>query len=215
MKNKVIRILAYILGILPLIVLVGIYNRLPELVPIHWGFDGDVTYSAKTQLWFVFSISIIIVVLMDVLPKIDPKKENYKQFGKSYDRFAIGMVLFMDSMCAITVVESFWPNTLPVGKIVIVLCGVLFIVLGNNMPKIKTNFYMGLKTPWTLSNTNVWNKAHRLTGKMMFGWGMLMALVGLLMNERIGLVVIIAGCVCITIIPTVMSYIWYKQEEKE
>lgn len=214
MKNKAIRIATYILAILPLLVLTSIYTKLPEQVPMHWDFNGTVSYEAKSQLWIMFSLGIVMSILFDVLPKIDPKRKNYQKFGKYYDLFAIGMVIFIDIINTIIIIESFYPNTVAVGKGVIVLLGILFIFLGNIMPKIKTNFYMGVRTPWAISNPDVWNKTHRLGGRMMFVMGILSVIAGLFMNEMVAIIIVIGGALCMTIIPTIMSYIWYRQTEQ-
>ena len=214
MKNNKIRIWTYILGIIPIVVLAFLYTHLPNQVPMHWGVDGVVDYNEKWQLWMLFSMGLLMAVLFDILPKIDPKKKNYEKFGKYYDLFAIGMVIFMGIMDIIVIIESFYPNSIPVGRIVVILVGILFILLGNIMPKVKTNFYMGIRTPWTISNVDVWNRVHRLGGKMMFVMGILVMASGFWMNDRITMGIIIAGAACITIVPLVMSYIWYRKLEK-
>lgn len=211
MKNKVIRVLAYILGVIPLLVLGGVYTRLPEEVPVHWGFNGNVEYGAKNQLWLLFALGLIFAIMFDFLPKIDPKRENYQKFGKYYDLFAIAMIIFLDIVEAIVLIECFVPNTIPVGKVIITLISIIFMITGNLMPKVKTNFYMGIKTPWTLSNSDVWNKTHRLGGRIMFIVGVVSILSGLFMPEMISLIVLLVGVACIALIPLIMSYVWYRQ----
>lgn len=212
MKSKAIRIWVYLLGILPLIVLGCVYSHLPQEVPLHWNFDGSVDYGNKVQLWILFSLGLIFAVMFDVLPKIDPKRENFKRFGKQYDVFVIFMSLFLMTIEGITLVESFRPNTIRVDQAVIILVGVLFIVTGNMLPKIKPNFSMGIKTPWTISDPDVWNKTHRLGGRLMFIEGILCALCGLFASNLISMIVIIAGAIVITVIPLVMSYVWYRNK---
>jgi len=211
MKNKVIRIWTYVLGILPLIVLGCLYTRLPEQVPMNWGFNGTVTYGNKVQLWIVFSLGIIMAVMFDVLPKIDPKRANYKRFGKYYDLFALTMIIFLMIMQGVVLVESFKPNTVQVGQLVAIVVGVLFMITGNIMPKIKTNFYMGIRTPWTLSNTDVWNKTHRLGGRLMFLVGALTIICSVFLNSSVTFIIMMVGVVCMATITLVMSYIWYRR----
>lgn len=210
MKSKSIKITTYILSILPLVVLGCLYTYLPQQVPMHWDLKGVVTYENKVQLWLVFSLGIIMTVLFNVLPKIDPKKANYKKFGKYYDLFALTMIVFINIVEGIILIESFKPHTIQVGQVMCILVGILFVILGNLMPKIKTNFYMGIKTPWTLSDSDVWNKTHRLGGRMMFLLGILNIICGMFCDLWIAFSVIMIGALCVTIIPLVMSYIWYK-----
>lgn len=214
MKNKACRIAAYILGILPIVVLGILYSKLPARVPVHWSLDGTVDYGDKVQLWLFFGLTILLIVMMDFLPKIDPKRGNYERFGKYYDLFVIAMVLFMDIMCSIQLVESFMPGTVNIERVVISLVGCLFIVTGNILPKTKTNFYMGIKTPWTLSHPDVWNKTHRLGGRIMFVVGIMLVVAGILLKPQIAVALIIVGSIIIGVVPMVMSFVWYRRVEK-
>ena len=168
-------------------------------------------YGAKNQLWLLFALGLIFAVLFDFLPKIDPKRENYQRFGKYYDLFAITIIIFLDIVEAVMLIECFVPYTIPVGKVVIILLSIILMITGNLMPKVKTNFYMGIKTPWTLSNSDVWNKTHRLGGRIMFIVGVVSMLSGLFMPEMISLIVLLVGVACIALIPFIMSYVWYRQ----
>lgn len=214
MKNKACRIATYILSILPIIALCLLYGKLPAQVPVHWNLDGTIEYGDKMQLWLFFGLAIILIVMMDFLPKIDPKRENYKRFGKYYDLFAIVIAVFMNIMCSIQLIETFRPGAVDVGRVVTCLVGCLFIVTGNILPKIKTNFYMGIKTPWTLSHPDVWNKTQRLSGRIMFAVGIVLVFAGIFFQPQIAMVLIIVGAIILTVISTVMSFVWYRRVEK-
>ena len=214
MRNKNTRIWAYILGIIPIIVLACVYTHLPEQVPMHWGINGEVEYSAKWQVWIMFSLGPILTILFDVLPKIDPKRKNYEKFGQYYDLFIIVMLVFLMIMDGIMLLESFLPGTISVGKVVFILIGILFAILGNILPKIKTNFYMGIRTPWALTNSDVWNKTQRLGGKIMFVVGLISIVSGMLLSEFVCFVIMMISVACMTIVPLVMSYVWYCKLEK-
>lgn len=214
MKNKTVRLWVYILGILPIIVLACLYTHLPEQVPMRWGINGVVEYDAKWQLWILFSMGFMMAILFDILPKTDPKKKNYEKFGKYYDLFALMMVIFLNVIESIILVESFFPETIAVSKLVIILIGILFVILGNMMPKIKSNFYMGIKTPWTLSNTDIWNKTQRLGGRMMFATGVVSIISGICFSEVVSFIILMASVVFTVLIPVVMSYVWYRRLEK-
>lgn len=214
MKNKIYKTLVYVLGVIPPIVLALLYSKIPDEVPTHWDIDGTVTYSGKANLWVIALMGIIFAVLFDVLPKIDPRKENYKKFNKYYDVFCLSMIAFIDVMFAIILFESFAPGKISVAKVVMILTGLLFIFIGNILPKIKNNFYMGIKTPWTLSNADVWNKTNRLGGKLMFLLGVVVALSAFLVTEQTAFWILMSGLIMSTGIPTVMSYIWYRNSVK-
>lgn len=215
MKNKKYRILAYILALVPLIIFSALYSKLPEQVPTNWGIDGTVTYSNKVNLWAMILMSPLFAVLFDVMPKIDPKKKNYNKFGKYYDAFCLFMMSFLLIMNGIIINESFYPGRISVSRVVIFLVAIMFIFLGNILPKTKTNFYFGIKTPWTISNPDVWNKAHRLGGRLMFGFGVIMLIINFFLSDQMIFGVMMVGIIIVTLIPTIMSYIWFKGSEKE
>ena len=76
-------------------------------------------------------------------------------------------------MVGIVITESFRPGTIQVATLVTAMCGILFMFIGNIMPKFRQNFFCGFRTPWALSDETVWNKTHRLAGRLMFGAGLL------------------------------------------
>lgn len=100
-----------------------------------------------------------------------------------------------------------------VGKSVTVMCGILFLFIGNMIPKAKSNFYLGIKTPWALSDDENWRRTNRLGGKMLFtAGGLSIAAPFFLDGKYLGIVfftVVMAAC----IIPCAMSYIWWRQKE--
>lgn len=214
MKNKKTKIASYLLAILPILVVAVLYNRLPEQMPMHWNLDGTVEYDSKSLLWILSSMGLFFTVLFEVVPKIDPKKENYKKFSKSYDLFILALVIFMDVVLGITLVEGMMPNTIPVGKVVMLLLGALFIILGNILPKVKTNFYIGIRTPWALSDPDVWNRTQRLGGKLLFLLGVVTVISGFLFNQIACYVILMIGVVLMSVIVMVMSYRWYQEVQK-
>jgi len=215
MKNPKLRILNYLLAVCNLILAVVLYSHLPDQIPMHWSFDGNVTYQDKWQLFILCGIALFLAVMFDLLPKIDPRKEHYQNFGPFYDSFCIVMQIFMLSMTGIVLTETFRPNTISVPKVVSIGIGLLLIFIGNMMPKFKSNFYCGIKTPWTLSNEEVWRKTHRLGGKCFFIAGLFFIIGSFFLSNKILLVVIFVISMTVCLIPTIMSYIWWHQEEKK
>lgn len=215
MKNKSLKILTYILSLLPLIAILLLYSKLPSSVPTHWGISGQITYGPKATIWLLGLLPLIITCVLNITPKIDPKGKNYERFGKYYDSFCLLMTLSLVILNGIILSESLYPGNILVSNVCIILVGLLFTFIGNIMPKAKDNFTFGLRTPWTLSNTDVWNKTHRLGGKLFFGVGLLLILSGLFLNDTFSFIITIVGTIIIVLIPTVMSYIWYNKLTNE
>ena len=146
------------------------------------------------------------------LAKIDPRKQNYERFADAYFGTRIILLVFMIDMMSITLTESLYPGFLQVGRVVCAMVAVMFILLGNLMPKFKSNFFTGMKTPWALSNENVWNKTQRLGGRLFFFGGLVILISCFMVPEKQLFWGTMGIMLLICLIPTVMSYLWYQQE---
>ncbi len=216
MKNHKTRILVYSLAILSLLATAGLYPLLPEQIPTHWNTDGTVTYSGKHMIFLTAGLGLVLAFLFDFLPKVDPRRQNYQKFGHYYDFFCILMQFFLLAMNGIAITEAFRPGTVSVPMATMLGMGLLFLIIGNMMPKFKSNFYMGIKTPWTISSEEVWRKTHRFGGKCFFLAGLICILCGLLPLKSS---VLYSCCTVVVLaaafVPGLMSYIWWRQEQRE
>lgn len=214
MKNLKLRILCYAAAVCNLLLAAAFYPALPDRIPMHWSFNGTASYSAKYEIFPLCGMALLFAVLFDVLPKIDPRKQNYQRFGAYYDGFCVVMQFFLLAMTGIILTESFRPGTISVQIVVMVGVGLLLMYIGNVMPKFKSNFYCGIKTPWTLSSEQVWYKAHRLGGKCFFLAGLAVILSVLLPWPQAAFAVTLIAVLAAALIPSVMSYIWWRQENR-
>ena len=203
------------LAFVPLLIVLLFYKSLPEEIPVHWDIDGSVQYGSQMNLWVNAGMSIAFAILFPVLRKIDPRKKNYDKFGKYYDDFQMFMMLFFIAITAVIVSESIHPGRLDVEMVIILLVGILFTIIGNMMPKFKNNFFVGIKTPWTLSNEEVWNKTHRLGGILWFFGGICIIAAGIILEKTALFVVVTLIVAVLAVIPVVMSYVWYKKIGRE
>lgn len=215
MKNKIFNILSWVFAIVPIIIIILTYEKLPNMIPMQWGYDGMVNrYDDKNSIWIIGCLGIILKIFFIILPKIDPKRKNYNKFQGFYEGFTLFMIIFIFIITSITIFESLYPNRINIDRVISILLGVFFIIIGNYMPKIKPNFFMGIKTPWTISNEDVWKKTHRLGGKIFFIIGIFITLIGFILNRKISFIItIFIFIACIVLY--VMSYIWYKKIEKQ
>lgn len=214
MKNRKLRILTYLLALLNLLLAAGFYQFLPDKIPMSWSFDGTASYDEKWKLFMMCGISLLLAVLFDVLPKIDPRRGNYEKFGNFYDGFCVVMQIFMLLMTGIVLTEAVSPGSIFVPKAVLTAVGLLLLFIGNMMPKFKSNFYCGIKTPWSLSSEEVWRKTHRLGGKCFCLAGLLFLAGALLPLQWTAWWLLFACVMAACLIPGVMSYVWWRQEQK-
>jgi len=188
------------------------YQNFPEKVITHWDFAGNPNgYSGK--FFGAFGLPIMFLGfygLFLALPLIDPKKQRYREFQKVYHIFKSVLLLVL---FAIFLLASFANLGYPIAinQVTPILVGVLMIVMGNFMGKIKNNWFMGIRTPWTLSSENVWNKTHRLGGWLFVIYGILIMLTPFF-NYAAGLSILLGGALLIVVVTLVYSYILYKKE---
>ncbi len=215
MTNKKLRIINYGISILVLVCTIFIYPHLPAEIPTQWGFDGHVSYGPKRTIWLISGMLILFAFLFDYLPQIDPRRKNYQKFGAIYDYFCVGMQIFLAVTVGIIISESFYPGRIDAPKIVLLMLSILFLCIGNIMPKIQSNFFMGIKTPWTLSNEDIWRKTHRLGGKLYVGCGIITLLSSMFLPMRLTLVILMVLVFGSTAAVYLASYLWWRSLGKE
>lgn len=192
---------------------VAIYPHLPEQIPSHWNIQGQVdNYSSR--LWGALGLPLLsagIYVMMVLLPAIDPRSENYSRFKGAYRSIKSVLVIFFVGLWVMVMVSSLGYN-IPVDRFVIVGVGLLFMFLGNFMGQLRPNYFVGVKTPWTLASEEVWRKTHRLASRVWVASGLVMALAGLILGGEKGIALIVAAIAAAVIIPLVYSYIIFKRQ---
>lgn len=191
------------------------YTKFPNSVASHWGISGEVNgYSSK--LVGAFGIPIMnlgMYVLFHLLPNLDPKKDRYEEFKDAYTliRNAILLVLVV-LFIAMGLYNLGYP--VQIAKITPLIIGILMIVLGNYMGKIKQNYFMGIRTPWTLHSTTVWNKTHRVGGYLFVLMGSI-SIVTAFISPSLAFPIFMGSIIIGTAGIYIYSYLVYKKETKE
>lgn len=207
-KNKI-----YILSliIIAFIIPIALYSKLPDLMPIHWGISGEVdNYAPKAFAAFLPPfIMVSMWILMEFLPKIDPKKANYSKFMGSY-RIMINFLITFFFILHIAVIISSLGYAIPINKVVPGLVGILFIIIGNYLPKSKSNFFYGIKTPWTLTSEESWRRTHRLGGKLFVLAGIVTLIGSIFFSGQVQFIILIISISIAGIAPIIASYFYAK-----
>lgn len=200
----IIIILGFVLG-------AYFYKSLPDRVPIRWNLKGEASgYGSK--LFGAFGIPLInlgMYLLFLILPYIDPKGKNYESFKSTYQYFKYIILISLFGFEIITLLMAM--NIISNKAILIpIMVSLLFILIGNVMGRLKNNFFVGIRTPWTLSNDEVWRKTHRMAGPLWVIGGILnilLAFININITE-IGFIIIL---IIIAGVPVIYSYIVYKK----
>ena len=178
------------------------YPSLPDIVPTHWGANGQVNgWGPKSTILILAALPFVMLVMLEVIRKIDPKHQNFERFGKVWNIFITLFVLFTCGMTWLTELTVF--DVLPGSSnmISIVVCGgigVMFVILGNFMPNIKQNYTFGCRTPWALNDEHNWQRTQRMGGITFIVMGIaliVVAFLGSLLGDT-GALILLLGAVC-------------------
>ena len=209
------RILALLIILLSFIVAFWLYPILPYPMPSHWNIKGEVDgYMPKLfALFLIPVISLFCFALFVKLPDLDPKKQNIESFKKYYDTFILVFILFFFYLYALMILYSLNP-VFNMGFMLIPAFAFLFFYVGILCEHAKQNWFIGIRTPWTLSNETVWNKTNRLGGKIFILVGILL-IVCIVLPPAIFWGLFIVGIAITVIVPMVYSFVLYKKIEKK
>ena len=202
------------LVLLSFILSIYFYPQVPEQMAIHWNSQGEVN-GYMSKFWGLFFTPVVITgiaTLFLVIPRIDPKKENIEKFRKYYDGFVILFLLFM---VAVHLQILLWnvgiqisPNiVLPAGT------GLLFYYIGILIENADRNWFVGVRTPWTLSSDRVWKKTNQLGGKL-FKLAGIIAIFGTFFS-KLAVFFIVVPALLVAGFTVVYSYYEYQKELKE
>jgi uncharacterized membrane protein len=197
--------------LLPFIYLAYIWNQLLEKVPMHWNIKGEVDrYGEKVELIIIpFLLPLLVYTIFLVVPKIDPKNKLNKM-GNKLQTMKFLLTTFM-SILALFIIYTAKNESFANPNYIVLLIGILYLVFGNYFKTLKANYFIGIRTPWTLENETVWKETHKLGGKMWFIGGLAVILSSLLLEKQTNFTMFIVITAIITIIPVVYSYLKFQK----
>ncbi len=205
-------IFIWLILLVPFVYSLIVWKKLPDQIPTHFNLKGEADdYSGKTfALLLLPAMNVFIYFVLLFIPRIDPRRKNYETFGASYQNIRLVIHLFFVGIFIfITQTTS---NGEPLHLNAFLAGMLLFLaLLGNYMRTVRSNWFVGFRTPWTLSNETVWRKTHELGGRIWFYSGIFLAIIVFFLPEKVATVVMTAGVICMALIPLVYSYFEYKK----
>ena len=177
-KSKVIDLIIKLLMLATVGLAYYFYQVLPDEVITHWNGAGqpDDWGSKMFHILFTPLLMIAVWILFMYLPKLDPKRRNYDDFMPTYKIIQLVIIGFFFVLFVITSLVNMDYN-IPIGMVIPFMVGILFIIMGVYMKDIKPNLFVGIRTPWTLSSDEVWQRTHKYGGKaFMIGGVMFLAI---------------------------------------
>jgi len=200
--------------LLPFIYLAYIWNELPEKVPTHWNIKGEIDkFGDKSELLLIpILLPLSIYILFLIIPKIDPKNKITKM-GSKYQHIKILLTTFM-SVLALFIIYSAKNQSFANPNYIVLSIGISYIILGNYFKTLKANYFIGIRTPWTLENETVWKETHKLGGKMWFIGGIIVVISSLILEKQTNFTLFMVITGIITVIPIIYSYLIFNKISK-
>lgn len=192
-----------------------LWNRLPDPMASHWNINDQADgYMSKT--WGVLLMPIITLgmfVLFLVIPSIDPLKANISQFRGTFNLFIVLIIAFMVYLYGLTLAWNLGYTSFRMSSAMLPAIGLLFIFIGFMMRQARRNFFIGIRTPWTLSSDTVWNETHRV-GAVLFMISGALAFIGGFFGGTTAFWMMFVPLIGSTLFLLIYSYLLYKRETR-
>jgi uncharacterized membrane protein len=192
-----------------------LWNRLPDQMASHWNVNDQVD-GYMPKFWGVFMMPLVtlgLFLLFLVIPSIDPLKANIAKFRDAFNLFIVLIVAFMLYIHGLTLAWSLGYTGFKMSTSMLPAMGLLFIFIGFLLRKAKRNFFIGIRTPWTLSSDTVWDKTHQL-GAVLFMASGVLAFIGGVFGGMAAFWLLFVPLIGSTIFLLVYSYVLYQRETK-
>ena len=201
--------LNWIIILLPFVFIALNWEKFPDRIPTHFNFEGVADdYSSKVTGLILFpGINIGLYLLLLLIPYIDPRKKNYSMFEGKWRIIRTFLHVFLSFMTLITCFISLGYK-IDVGNVVCIGVLALFMVIGNYMGNIRSNYFIGIRVPWTLENETVWNLTHRFAGRIWV-WGSILMIILIYFFPLAKWLMLPYGII-VALVPIIYSYFKYK-----
>jgi uncharacterized membrane protein len=194
------------------VISIAAYPNLPERMPMHWGVNGEVN-GWSSRLWGAWLIPLVMAAMwlfLRAIPHIDPRKANYARFAGMYDTVIVLILGFLLVMHGI-VIAAAMGRDVKMDRIMMPLVGIFIAAIGFLIPRAAPNWFIGIRTPWTLTSDESWVKTHKLVGPLFIGLGLLMALSSFIAPEQ-AIWILVAAAIGIVVFLFVYSYRVWKAD---
>jgi uncharacterized membrane protein len=189
------------------------YPVMPDSVASHWDMAGNVD-GTMPKFWGLVLIPLLMVgftILFAVIPRIDPLRDNYREFQASYEGFILVFTIFLACIQLEIILWGLGFQVSP-NLVMPVMIGILFICIGFLLERVEPNWFIGIRTPWTLSSDSVWKKTH-VMGAKLFGLAGVVSMAGVLAGGYAWLFILVPA-IAAAISAGGYSYYEFKKEQR-
>ena len=207
----------FVLLMITIAVIAGalLWNQLPEQMASHWNTNDEVD-GYMSKFWGVFLMPLITLGMFGLfiaLPNMDPLKANIASFRGAFNLFIVLITLFLLYIHGLTLAWSLGYQSFKMSTMMLPFMGILFIFIGYLLKQAKRNFFIGIRTPWTLSSDTVWDKTHQL-GSVLFMVSGALAFFGSFFGGMVAFWLLFVPLMGSTLFLMIYSYILYRNETK-
>lgn len=212
MKRSPLQIGSFALVVLAFVIAAAAYPYLPEEIPTHWNAAGQIDDTTPKPLGpFLGPILLAVTwLVLAAVPRLSPRGFLIDDFRAVYDRIVFASLLFLFAVMQSSIAVAFG-YAVPMTKLVFIGLGITLTLAGNYMGKMRRNFFIGIRTPWTLASEEVWLRTHRFGGRIFVVAGLIVLAFAFFAVHEVALVGVIAAA---ALIPIVYSYVVYRQLER-
>ena len=213
--EKFMKKIIWLFIIAPAIYLAIVWNSLPETVPMHFNLKGDIDrYGTKNELVIMTLIltlvNVIVYLLLPEVYRIDPKRFAVENKSRLY-RIAFAVAVFTAAVLCLIIYSTVHGNIKFSIRFILAGVGLLLAIVGNYMYNIKPNYFAGFRLPWTLNDDENWKKTHVFGGKLLFGSGLLIAVICLFASFTFSTIALFSIVFLVVLATCIYSYRMYKK----
>jgi uncharacterized membrane protein len=218
-KNKLVW-LQLLLVIAPFIAVAMVWNQASAQVPIHWNIHGEIDGWGSKPLGLLLApiLGLVTVLLLRVVSWLDPKLRRSLKPSDRMNRILqilrILFVAFFDIVLFVQIAAAL-NHPLPTVRIMNIAVLVLLAVIGNYLGNLRPNYFVGIRTPWTLENTETWRATHRLGGRLMFFGSIVLLILQFLVSEQPAAILLVIGTLALVSWAFVYSWCHFRMHARE
>ena len=204
-----------LLVLFPIPILLLTWSSIPEIIPTHYNAHGQIDgYGHKGFAMAILPVvNLLISLLLYAIPKIDPKKQlSASTPGYKGLRILLSLVFFVIFVITILAATG---KPIDVSRALMVVLMLLFIGIGYFMPRLPSNYFAGIRLPWTLEDPENWRKTHIIGGKVAMIGGCIGLVLVLLVPPVYGFVVVITSAISLGLIPAIYSFTMYRKSQQD
>lgn len=207
------RVAAVAIVIAAVVVSIVFFPRLPARVPTHWNAAGQIDgYSSRVFGAFLMPVVMIgMLALFAALPSLSPKGFEVEGGSRAYAAIVLALLLFL-LVVHVQILLAAMNIARSMSSLIPILTGALFVVLGNYLPKMRRNFFIGIRTPWTLADEDVWFRTHRFGGVLFVVSGILLMVVSPFLRANASFGLLLALALLTAFASIIYSFVIYKKE---